>query len=77
MMFFLATFKTVLKFVMGSSMNPYFELFKISYLVYWMKESIKINSANFKLSKRVRLYEEVKEEVIKLSTIIEKAKNDG
>lgn len=50
------TIKTIIRFVTGYSLNPYFQVFKFSVYYYWLKESWKIGRANFNLNKRVRLY---------------------
>jgi hypothetical protein len=56
---FLGTLKTILRFTGGFSLNPYFQAIKFSTYYYWLTQSWRINTLNFKLQKRVRLYREL------------------
>jgi hypothetical protein len=58
------TIKTIIRFITGYSLNPYFQVVKFSVYYYWLKESWKIGRANFNLNKRVRLYQELQREVL-------------
>lgn len=53
------TIKTILRFVYGYSLNPFFQTLKFSIYYAWLTQSYKINRANFKLNKRVKLYKEL------------------
>lgn len=71
------TVKTFVRLFMGFSLNPWFQLMKFSIYYMWLRHSMNVNTANFKLQKRVKLFKELQEEVIKMTNIIQKAEKDG
>ena len=71
------TIKTFLRFAYGYSLNPFFQTLKFSIYYMWLTQSYKINRANFKLNKRVKLYKELQDETLKLNEIINNAKDEG
>ena len=64
------TIKSILRLVSGFSLNPYFQAVKFTVYYLWLSESLKINTRNYRLQKRVRLYKELQDEVSKLANII-------
>lgn len=46
---FVGTLKTILRFTGGFSLNPFFQMVKFSVYYYWLTESWRINTLNFKL----------------------------